>query len=102
MTWQRADKSKQLEIWDFVFHRDDKSSFWLHPSLGDNKVEYGEGAFQNPSWSGVRLQAPTSGPGGSGWKIFKYYKTERVDSWLKLDKNKNSIKKREAGEFTPP
>ena len=48
------------------------------------------------------MHAPTSGPGGSGWKFFKYYKTARADSWLKLDRSKNNIKKRDAGEFMPP
>ena len=49
MTWKHttavaADKSKRHHVWDFIFHRDDNSSCWLHPNFGDNKVEYGEGA----------------------------------------------------------
>ena len=100
MIWTRADKSKLFEIWDFIFHRDDNSSCWLHPKFGDNKVEYGEGPW--PNISGWKLQEPTSGPGGSGWKLFKYYKTARVDKPLKMDRSKNSIKKRDAGEWMPP
>ena len=103
MTWQRADKSKPHETWDFVCHRDDNSSCWLHPNFGDGKVAYGEGACPNLHSSGVRLHAPTSGPGGSGYKLFKYYKEARVDEWLKFDKSKNTIKrKRDAGEVMPP
>ena len=106
MTWKHttavaADKSKRHHVWDFIFHRDDNSSCWLHPNFGDNKVEYGEGTSQGDI-SGWKLQPPTSGPGGSGWKLFKYYKTVRADSLLKLDRNKNNIKQRDAGEFMPP
>jgi hypothetical protein len=101
MTWKRADKSKQFEIWDFIFHRDDNSSCWLHPNFGDNKVEYGEGTAV-AAISGWKLQQPTSGPGCSGWKFFKYYKTTRVDKILKLDRSKNIIKTRDAGEWMAP
>ena len=101
MTWQRADQSKPHETWDFVCHRDDNSSCWLHPNFGDGKVAYGEGACPNLHSSGVRLHAPTSGPGGSGYKLFKYYKEARVDALLKFDKSKNTLKrKRDAGEVT--
>ena len=49
------------------------------------------------------MHAPTSGPGGSGYKLFKHYKEARVDEWLKFDKSKNTIKrKRDAGEVMPP
>ena len=106
MTWKHttavaADKSKRHHVWDFIFHRDDNSSCWLHPNFGDNKVEYGEGTSQGDI-SGWKLQPPTSGPGGSGWKLFKYYKTARVDKPLKLDRSKNLIKKRDAGEWMAP
>ena len=47
------------------------------------------------------MHAPTSGPGGSGYKLFKYYKEARVDALLKFDKSKNTLKrKRDAGEVT--
>ena len=41
------------------------------------------------------MHAPTSGPGGSGYKLFKHYKEARADEWLKFDKNKNTIREKE-------
>ena len=71
-------------IWDFVIVRSDGLSCWLHPSLNKGHVGYGE-MTAGPQ---TVIQQPSSGRGGSGHKLFKYYREVRADKWLKFNKNK--------------
>ena len=75
------------DLWDFVFERDDGTSFWLHPTWTDNKVQYGE-----CSRSAHRVQPPPSGRGGSGHGVYKGFKNARKEADLKFDKNKNELR----------
>ena len=93
-TWK--PQSERHLIWDFIFHRADNSSCWLHPNWGDNSVAYGEDAVAGTAVAAI--QPPSSGRGGSGWKFFKYYKDARLTRTSKLDRNKNRIKKQDTGE----
>ena len=82
-SWPQSDHHQ----WDFVFTRDDGTSFWLHPNFSDNKVESGE-----CSSSGHRVQPPPSGRGGSGpGQVYKAFKNARKEKDLKFDKGKNDL-----------
>ena len=90
-------QSTEHLIWDFIFERADKTSCWLHPNWGDNNVAYGENPVAGTAVAAI--QPPSTGRGGSGWKFFKFYKDARVTAVLKLDRDKNQIKKRDTGEW---
>ena len=79
-------QSRALQMWDFVIVRSDGSSC-------KNHVAYGEiDAVPQPV-----IQPPSSGRGGSGHKLYKYFKEVRVDRQLKFNKIKNDMKgKRDA------
>ena len=86
-TW-RPQSTKHSQ-WDFVLVRADQSSCWLHPNWGDNKVAYGEITAD----AAVEvIQPPSTGRGGSGPKLFTYFKNSRVDQVLRFDRSKNEVK----------
>ena len=87
-SWQFEGKPESDHgIWDFVFFRDDGTSFWLHPNFTDNKVECGKCS------DAASVQPPPSGRGGSGkGQVFKSFKNARKVADLKLGKNKNELR----------
>mgnify|MGYP003328711990 CR=1 FL=1 len=92
---QRPDGKTEAKhaCWDFVFERADNTSCWLHPNCKGNNVEYGECVDNAVAPDGSEL-AGYGGLGGSwGSGTYKYYRNARKDDDLKLDKNKNVIKK---------
>ena len=87
-SWQiESNPQSDHDIWDFVFDRNDGTSFWLHPNWGNGKVEYGE-----CDGSAHRVRPPASGRGGSGDGMYKGYKNARKDADFKFDKTKNRLR----------
>ena len=74
-------QSTEHVIWDFIFERADNSSCWLHPNWGNNNVARGENAVGGTAVAAI--QPPSAGRGGSGPKLFKYFKDARQTAVLK-------------------